>query len=167
MTKLKKITVQYVETEDRLRLLGEVLAGPVVVLWLTQRLIRRLIPQLCKCLEQELGTTPMSEIKQEFAQQKARVDLERQFPVRFEMDAEGVLVQSINLTPSSIGINLQFRDKGSNILASFQFQPKSLRQWLNILYDQCLGAGWPTDTWPTWMSESARQQKSVLKAILH
>lgn len=46
MPDLQRITTQYIEVEDRLRLTGELAPGEVVVLWLTQRLMHRLIGQI-------------------------------------------------------------------------------------------------------------------------
>ena len=43
MGTLQRCTTEYVECEDRIRLAGELASGATVVLWLTQRLMNRLI----------------------------------------------------------------------------------------------------------------------------
>ena len=46
---LGRVTTVYVDVEDRFRLSGEAQDGLVLVLWLTQRLLCRLVPHL-RCL---------------------------------------------------------------------------------------------------------------------
>ena len=41
---LKRISTEYVDTEDRIRLTGEITGGEVLALWLTLHLLHRLIP---------------------------------------------------------------------------------------------------------------------------
>ena len=48
---LQRITTTYVDVEDRLRLTGVLANGTVVQLWLTQRLLGRLVPPLTSWLE--------------------------------------------------------------------------------------------------------------------
>lgn len=166
MTILQRITTEYIEAEDRICLAGE--AGEnTVVLWLTQRLLNRLIPHLCQWLDQRVGTTLLTEVKQEFAQQKARAELEVQPPVRANAEAQSVLVHSVDLKPSCTGLGLNFKDVGGNVIASLQLQPKPLRQWLNIVYDQYLQAAWPTSVWPTWVAKAKPRTTPARAAVLH
>ena len=46
MAELQRCTTEYIATEDRLRLSGEIGTQSTVVLWLTQRLLNRLMPPL-------------------------------------------------------------------------------------------------------------------------
>ena len=111
---LQRITTEYIEAEDRIRLAGE--AGEkTMVLWLTQRFLNRLIPHLCQWLDQRVGATPLTEVKQEFAQQKARAELEAQPPVRARPDMQGVLIHSVDLKPSRTGLGLHFKDVGGDV----------------------------------------------------
>ena len=50
MSELQRITSEYIEAEDRLRLTGEVGEGETETLWLTQRLLTRLLDHLLKWL---------------------------------------------------------------------------------------------------------------------
>ena len=54
MAELQRITTEFVDAEDRIRLAGEDAAGEAVVLWLTQRLLNRLVAHLCDWLEQRI-----------------------------------------------------------------------------------------------------------------
>lgn len=62
---LQRITIEYRTQEDRLCLTGE-RAG--VVLWLTQRLLGRLVPHLTAWLEQQKGPSEHAKVMLEFQQ---------------------------------------------------------------------------------------------------
>lgn len=51
MPALQRMTTDYIVQEDRIRVTGECAGGGVLVLWLTQRLLVRLVPPLCRWLE--------------------------------------------------------------------------------------------------------------------
>lgn len=163
---LQRITTEYIEAEDRIRLAGEA-DEKTVVLWLTQRLLNRLVPHLCQWLDQRVGATPLTEVKQAFAQQKARAELEKQPPVRTEPDVQGVLIHSVDLKSANAGMRLQFKDADGNVVASLQLQPRPLRQWLNIVFDQYHKAQWPTAVWPAWVAGAKPLQAPSRAAVLH
>lgn len=154
MTGLQRITTEYVDTEDRIRLAGELTAGEVLTLWLTQRLLNRLIPHLCRWLEQHTGNAPLAELRQEIAQQKVRSELEPQAPVRAGAQVQGVLIHSVDLKAAKAGMALLFKDVAGQEVARLQLPRKPLRQWLSILHGQYRLAAWPTCVWPAWVEEA-------------
>jgi hypothetical protein len=164
---LQRITTEYSEAEDRLLLAGEDAQGHTVVLWLTQRLLSRLVAHLCQWLEQQGGNAPLAEVRQEFAQQKARAEMEKQPPVRTEPDVQGVLIHSVDLKTSNAGMGLQFKDDDGKVVASLQLQPRPLRQWLNIVFDQYHKAQWSTAVWPAWVAQARPAQTPARAAVLH
>ena len=165
--KLQRITTEYSQAEDRIRLAGEGQNNQVVSLWLTQRLLNRLVPHLCQWLVQQEGTLPLTEVRQEFAQQKALAELESQPPVRADADTQGVLVCSVDVKSIRLGVMLQFKDRDGKLAASLQLQSKPLRQWLNILHGQYQRGAWPTGVWPAWIAEAKRIQKIKHDVVLH
>lgn len=173
MTTLHRVTTEYIEAEDRLRLSGEDASGGTVVAWLTQRLMNRLIPHLCQWLEKQAaptppaGPTPLAGLKQEFAQQKARAELEPQPPVKARPEGRSVLVHGVQLKSSQSRVTLLFKDAADEVTAVLQLQAPPLRQWLNILYDHYLRAGWATAVWPQWMAEARAAQASGPASVLH
>ena len=56
-TTLRRITTEYIEIEDRLRISGEIADAEAVVIWLTQRLLLRLLPLLLQWLDQQTQHT--------------------------------------------------------------------------------------------------------------
>ena len=90
MNRLERLTTEYVEREDRIRLSGQLTHGDTVVLWLTQRLLSRLVPHLSAWLARQLAPASSNpsvqaahqDIVQGFAQQAARAQLVPEPPVR-------------------------------------------------------------------------------------
>jgi len=164
---LQRITTEYVDTEDRIRLTGEVAAGEVLTLWLTQRLLNRLIPHLCGWLEQQTGNAPLAEVRQEMAQQKARLELEPQAPVRADAQAQGVLIHSVDLKAATASLALVFKDAAGQEVARLQLQSKPLRQWLGIVHGQYVKAQWPAEVWPAWVQQAPVSKSPKTSAVLH
>ncbi len=81
---LKRMTTQYIGLEDRFRLTGEFGEGETVTLWLTQRILRRLLPPLLEWLAQAVPRADSTRLAlmNEFAQQAARGAIVRQPPIQ-------------------------------------------------------------------------------------
>lgn len=166
---LQRITTEFVESEDRIRLTGEVSekgACMTKVLWLTQRLLNRLAPCLCEWLAGSDTKSPTAELKQEFAQQKAQAELKPQAPVRFVTQTQGHLVYSVDVQTAPGVMVLIFKGHTEQPQAALQFTPLQLRQWLHILHNQYRRAEWPTTAWPSWM-ETERFESGQCRLMLH
>jgi hypothetical protein len=166
MIEMRRVTTAYVATEDRLRLTGEASDGQPIVLWITQRLLNRLLPQLLRWLEQHAspkaagGSALMrSEAMQSFAQQAARVKLAPQAPVNAAAASRSWLAVSAGVSAGPKGVRLTFKglDAGGEQAdtASMTLQVQPLRQWLGIVYNQYQKSEWPLTVWPDWVRESA------------
>lgn len=169
---LQRITTQFIEVEDRIRLTGQVGEGQTVVLWLTQRLLQRLVPHLCQWLEKQIPVKPQepplrAQVQQSFAQQKARAEIERQAPVRAEAVSLAWLVCSVDLKSGPLGARLVFKGGNDAERVTLGLSPKSLRQWLGILHDQYRAASWSSTIWPVWMEESRPARGSAPVTVLH
>lgn len=162
MQALQRITTEYDEHEDRLRLSGELPDGSSVVLWLTQRLLNRLVPHLTAWLTQH--GTPLSADKampwldghdlQGFAQQAAQSQLVVQAPVCVLPSTASWRVDTVKVTQHSAGVALVFKGEASEQQVELPMAPMPLRQWLGIVYAQTQRGQWPMAAWPTWMHES-------------
>ncbi len=167
MAELQRFTTEYVEIEDRIRLAGEVAPCHTVVLWLTQRLLARLLPHLLKWLEQQTGATLRGDVLQGFAQQAAMAALEPQDPVPVPHELAW-LVHSVDIAAASDGVGLTFKPAGdANKLTRLTLQAQPLRQWLNILYGQYQKAEWPLTVWPAWLAEACSGEASKPMTMLH
>jgi hypothetical protein len=80
---LQRVTTEFVQQEDRVRLAGVTDAGRPAVVWLTRRMLNVLLPVLFQRLEAQFAAVlpEHREALQEFAQQAARDALESSAPV--------------------------------------------------------------------------------------
>lgn len=165
---LQKVTIEYSDAEDRIRLTGDSEQAVPVVIWLTQRLLQRILQVLVKKHEPKDKSHPHHDVFQSFAQQAARSELE-QTPVESVQprgDSPVWLVTSVEITHSEQEVSLVFRgDEGQH--AKLVLGEKHLRQWLGILHGLYLKAEWPLDVWPEWIGESRSLVASQQAARLH
>lgn len=165
MGTLQRITTEYDEREDRIRVSGELADGRTVVLWLTQRLLNRLVPHLTAWLARQVAPASSipsvqaihQDIVQSFAQQAARAQLAPEPPVRASSPMASWRVDSVDIAQGEDAVALTFKgEAGEQVLVTLSAQP--LRQWLGIVYEQILRGQWPTTAWPAWMQADAPAQ---------
>ena len=150
---LKRLTTEYVDVEDRIRLSGEGPDGGTVVMWLTQRFVNRLVPRLVQWLERQTATQPRGEVLQEFAQQAAVAALAPQAPVVAAKPERTLLVQALDVTTTKERVRFGFKaNEQGEVEARIGFDAQGLRQWLGIVQLQYRRADWPTTAWPEWAS---------------
>ena len=161
MAELQRITTLFVDSEDRIRLAGEDGAGQTQVLWLSQRLLNRLLPHLCAWLEQQApapgrsyADAARSEVLQSFAQLAAQAALEPQVPVPSHAPSGAWLVHSVDIATTDQVVTLNFKAAGAAQAATLTLPEQALRQWLNILHDQYAAAEWPLTPWPEWVAQT-------------
>ena len=180
MPELQRITTEYIDNEDRIRLCGESAPNEAVVLWLTQRLLNRLVPHLLTWLEQQagvkagIGSDVRADVMHSFAQQAALASMEMQAPVQAHTARQTWLVQSVDVTVNQQLVRLTFKgadtaQQDAPLEATVSMQALPLRQWLSILHEQCRRAGWVSPeasnaVWPEWLQ--ARQGDGS-EAVLH
>ena len=162
---LQRITTVYSEQEDRIRLTGETLDAGPVVLWLSQRLLLRLLPVLFNWLQGREGNAALANLMQDFAQQAAVAELARQAPVQAADGTTAWLVHSIDLAHSPEAMTLTFRGEQGQAI-SLTMQGKPLRQWLSIMRQAWVAGQWPLDVWPEWTGEPA-QRAEAPAAVWH
>lgn len=157
---LKRITTTYSEQEDRIRLSGESENGKLVI-WLTQRLTQRLVPLLLQWLERQQPTSRRSVALFNFSQQSVQATNHTAVTA-----LPAWLATSIDISTSSEQVLLRFKD-GTGQAAHFTFGVTPLSQWLEILHEAYLQAGWPLDAWPTWMAGNAAVFKGEQRVVWH
>lgn len=152
---LQRVTTEYVEAEDRLRLCGECEDGTAVVVWLTQRLLQRLLPMLFAWLERQGDDMPRADVLLGFAQQAALAELAPQLPVQAVSGSAAWLAQAVDVVRTAEAVGLTFKGGEDGEAVALALAAKPLRQWLGIVQQACGKAGWPTAMWPQWMCENA------------
>jgi hypothetical protein len=176
MLNLQKITSEYSDTEDRIRITGEDNQGSSVSLWFTARLLSRLLPHLLDWLtEQTENTIPSakkilnrddqaSDFLQGFAQQAAISDLSPQSPVQDSSRTLTWLVKEVDIRNTEpAAILLAFKNEQLEEAAIY-FQAQELRQWLSILYELWLQTEWPAAFWPSWIVETEQEKDGRIQS---
>ena len=177
-TQLKRITTQYIAFEDRIRLTGADEAGSTLTLWLTQRLISRLVVPLCDGLEKQTTPAPkkagtpavpslQTHMVQTFAQQKAAAALPKAGPVVTAPESPAWLVEKVVIKHIKNDVRMVFKGLEENHSAELTLSTFELRQWLGIVFKQSKSAGWPTQVWPTWVEEASKPAAPVQARALH
>lgn len=160
---LQRVTTEYVEAEDRLRLSGALVDGRTVVLWVTQRLFNRVLAPLTRWLDAHgvtgpaasaAATTPADrEMLQEFAQQSAQAALTPQPRVPAEQPTDSWLVDSMDIGSNARLIRLTFKACDGRAVG-VTLEAEGLRQWLAVVHSRYRRGGWATSAWPAWMEDA-------------
>ena len=162
---LERITTQYVAQEDRVRLTGQTPEGTPVVIWLSMRMLQRLLPPLFKWLEQQGPASTFKDLRQGFAQQAARAELQATAPVRAKADSQTWLAHGVDIAYWKGVVRLTFKAPGEED-AILRMPVKPLRQWLGIVYEAYRKAEWPLQVWPDWVREASASPKKD-ETVLH
>lgn len=169
---LKRITTEMHDLEDRLQLVGEVESGEPVVLWLTQRLLKRLVPHLLGWLQPVAPVGKATAVAdyhtsavQSFAQQAAIAQLPEQPAVQATQQNSAWLIETIDVarTPEIIALTFKSGEQKATLLMAAQ----PLRQWLAILHDQCHKGEWVLDIWPEWILDSMPADAPKITGTMH
>lgn len=189
---LQKFTTEFIPEEDRLRLSCVLEDGQQVVLWLTQRLLQRLVPHLCNWLEKQpiavaVPASPQALVLQpllvhQMAQQVAQVALseQKQTPVQAPSSVWSGVVVRVQLEmhaaqsnpagpagpPARLQLNLQVSEQARFHIV---FASHTLRQWLAIVYRHYQSAQWPLAMWPQWLPGAAGDADAIRPStdVLH
>lgn len=150
MLELQRLTTEYSDAEDRMRLTGEIRPGESLVLWLSQRLLVRLLPHLFLWLEKQGRTAFPADIEQSLEQRAAGEVLDTETPVQRNRDSRAWLVEAVDMTAGDHALRLSFRREGEE-LVSLTMTALPMRQWLAILRTLWGMAEWPAGIWPEWV----------------
>lgn len=153
-TTIQRITTEYLDTEDRIRLVCEVLDAPVLALWLTRRLLERLVPVLCNALQGQSTDDAYADTRQTFAQQAALSAMHAQDAVAAAQVGASWVVHAVDIGQATTAVSLKFRGVGDQA-ATLHMDFTQLRQWLNIMHGTCAKAQWTMAVWPEWVSGTA------------
>lgn len=170
---MARVTTRYDSGQDRFSLAGELPQGLPVVLWLTQRLLLRLLPPLLAWLQEhdapqqhEPRQRLYADTLQGFAQQAACAGLEPQMPVPVLAASPEWLVESVNLARGPAGVRLVFLGRQGPV-AAMVMSAQALRQWLGIVCHAWRQAPWPMEPWPGWLVEAGAGTRAPQACAVH
>ncbi len=173
MSSLKRITIEYNEQEDRISLAGLTQSGQTVTMWITMRLMSRLIIHCLSLLERdslEPKKIPTENQKskeriQNFVQRSAEEQIVKETAVEVSVDSPEHLIIEIDVTNTGSGLSIIFKGEADSVHNIF-FNGEQLRQWLAMLYTVWQKAEWPKTIWPAWM-EKDRSQPTLSEISVH
>lgn len=159
---VQRFTTEYIANEDRMLMSLEFQDGSVQMLWLTRRLLDRLILRLLQYVDDAslpgggAKNDPVkANVQQRFNQQAATASMRRQKPVRSTGLAQKeakppTLVSHVNLRRHDRVLDVEFRSIETALLL-MPFRKGELRQWLGVLYNNYQRAEWNGAFWPDWI----------------
>ena len=174
MITLQRITSEYIESEDRFRLTAISEAEETLILWITQRLLMRLVAHFLGWLEKEAPEVARSSAidtgaksaLQGMAQQSAVANLQNQSAVTATSESAILLVKEIDIKMSEETVLLVFKcDDGQKAELSFTIQ--QLRQWLGMIHQLWRQAEWPVSVWPDWMDDKQQPDSVDADSSVH
>jgi len=164
---LDRITLRYVESEDSVRLAGQKSGGAVVIVWLTRRLLDRLLPVLFKRLEKPCGDDPLASMResarQRFRQQAAHVTLGLESPVPASAASEEWLASSADVRVVRGRLRLSLKNGTKRV--DLTMDELTLRRCLGIFRNVYLRAGWSLTGWPEWARPEAPRSQDGASAV--
>ena len=146
-----------------MRLNGACDAG-VEVLWLTRRLLDRIVVRLRARLEEMNPEWSDREAMEGFFHRMARSRQEPQAPVPAGDAGEGWLVVAVDVRVQDRAFLLTLRG-GDDRSVSVVFSVDALRQWMGALYRTYRRAEWPLQAWPGWMAEEESPHPPAAMAL--
>jgi hypothetical protein len=157
MLEIAKLTPVYDPVQDRLRLNVQTRQGPVVVMWLTQRLSTLIVQNLARQLDEGVKAeklTPNRTPVHRFEQGAAVARHKAQPAVRTEQATDSGLVHRIDITRQPGRFVLTWVADGETS-ARMAVDDMQLRQLLEIFRRVYVKAEWSVLGWPAWLQEPA------------
>ncbi len=155
--KLEKVTLSYIDEEDRIRLSAQTPEGDVVVLWLTQRLGNRLIPVLRDWLVKQVQESAHADVYHQFEQQAAQQASASETAVVASPHSHAWLINRVDVSYSPTQMTLIFKGKEEAESAQMTLVNTAMRQWFDILYRVYQRAQWQSADWPLWMHQLSNE----------
>lgn len=160
--RIQTITTLYDPEEDRIAL-SVADSGPVLCkLWITRRLLQRLVPALLERLDQQIqapaGTKPERiEAANVYAQLQARLNRRPVQHVRTQVLTQQSLINKVDIKLDAKGAKtLTFKGIDLPEPAILALNANELRQWLEALKLAANKGQWALDVFPSWVGGTVR-----------
>jgi len=166
---LEKVTTEYIELEDRIRISAIASDDSIITLWASRRMLIRLIPPISDWLDETKRTSSQmnetsKQLMNDFAQSNAQAQLKPESPVNPDNYKSQIktavvnswLIHEIDVKRSDQVMELCFKN-GEHSNARLVLTKLFARQWLMILHSQWVKSEWPMNIWPEWFTKSSVQ----------
>ena len=155
--RIQTFTARYDPVEDRVRLDAVDAQGGKQAIFLTQRLVDRVIPVLVSHLEGKTPEGVPADLAQGMSQSRARQARQTgEATPAIAPDAETPtwLCRTMHFQKADHGLNVIFTDD-TQTDAIMPMVEANLRAVLDIFLDLYTKAGWPTEPFPAWQKPEA------------
>ena len=162
------VTMNFDPIEDRIVMNSSDKKGKVERLWLSRRLLDKLIPTLTDQLEMNSSNKIPTELEQSLAQEKAEIDKEKLEAVKMKAQNPSWLVTTIKVARNKNDFRLLFIGQNTgddgcpSNQAKFDLATENLRQWLNAICKIYAKAEWDTKAFPLWIKENRPDSKKPI-----
>ncbi|MFT7404814.1 hypothetical protein [Zhongshania sp.] len=168
--KIGRFTTEFRPVEDRLCLIGEPRdkARSTTAIWLTQRLLKQLIPELIKAVDapQYRGSEHANALHS-FAQSAAQDAVHPpETPIARPNSNAYVLPETVNISHHGNALELRFVDHQHNLIA-LPLPSVMIRQWLCVLLRCYQIALWPTTPFPPWVDPADASTRAKPSLAIH
>ena len=162
MFNIKTVTMKFDPLEDRLKMDCSDNYKNTQRLWLTKRLLDRLVPSVANQLEAKSTNKISIELEQSFEQEKAEITKTKAKSVKLMKNNPTWLVSSVKVTKSKHNFKFLFIEEQKIDIdkkityqnrAEFDLAIPNLRQWLNALFKIYKKAEWDTNFFPNWIKD--------------
>tara|TARA_E500000331_G_scaffold353699_1_gene404933 strand:+ start:465 stop:971 length:507 start_codon:yes stop_codon:yes gene_type:complete len=168
VARLQRITTQFVDIEDRVKISALSQDNETLVLWLTQRLLIRIVDRCLTFVDENIGAKganlPVSE-----ASSNKQPNLQQISPseeaVVATLNCRSLLIQEVDLRYYQDQLSIVFRHNKENQF-SLHFDRQQLCQWLTIIFNIWRQAEWPMTIWPKTIN-FFKTSKTKFKMSLH
>ena len=134
-TQLLRVTLAYSSEEDRIFMDGISADGETKRLWLTARLVNRLVPHLLRIIGNASNETRRSDV---LIPQNA----ETTKPVEFVEGSKESLIDSVDIRSRGSDTTLIFKDRSTTAQASLTLSLGEMLLWANALKQCHIRSGW-------------------------
>jgi len=146
---LETISISYIVAEDRMCIDGITASGEISRLWLTARMLNRLIPQLLRINMNPSQDQPVLD---------AAIDSQPEGDkVEFCPGSAEFLIESIDIRPRNGSTVLVFKENEQIPRASFILSVGALSRFTSSLRQCFIIAGWPVSPWMEFESVNTDQ----------
>ena len=139
-TQLLRVTLAYSSEEDRICMDGISASGETKRLWLTARLVNRLVPHLLRITGNASNETRLSDVP-------ITQNAEAAKPVEFVEGSKESLIGSVDIRSRDSATALIFKDSSTTAQASLILCLGDMLQWANALKQCHIRGGWSASLW--------------------
>lgn len=169
--RLTTFTTSYVAEEDRIAVDAMTSESETIRVWLTRRLLKRLLPTLYEKVLMNLSPSTSAQVaaapkKKKKPNASAKDKQEKAAPIVFSAGSPVVLATGASYQSSEKMIRVQFNEEAKSY--EIFFTPENLCSWFSIIQRLCRIAEWPLEEFITAENSSQKfAEMNTISSVFH